>query len=305
MRYRRLDLNLLVALDVLLTERSVTRAAAKLNVTQPAMSGSLARLRDYFGDPLVVQVGRTMELTPLAVALAANVHDIMRRIDAALVTEPSFDPSDSKRHFVIIASDYVTDVLLNGVLRTIHRLAAGITFEVRQSSPRTAAAIDAGEVDMVIVPEIDLSTELPHEELFQDSYVVACWTASDAIGPTLGIDEFMSLGHVVFRTEQQGTPWIERWFLKHYGDVRRIDLATHSFHQVAASLAGTDRIATLPARLAHRLAASHALRLLPLPMEVPLLVEVLQWGAHRDLDPAHRWVRERIRDAARALPPHD
>jgi LysR family transcriptional regulator, nod-box dependent transcriptional activator len=303
MRYRRLDLNLLVALDVLLAERSVTRAAAKLNVTQPAMSGSLARLRDYFGDPLVVQVGRTMELTPLAVALGANIHDIMRRIDTALVTEPSFDPAASKRHFVVVASDYVVKVLMNTVVRAAHRAAPGITFDIRQSSPRSAAALEAGEVDMVINPEIDIVPDHPHETLFEDDYVVVCWTGTEAVGATLDMDAFLSLGHVVFRTEYQGAPWIERWFLQHYGDVRRIELATHSFVQVAESLAGTDRIATLPSRLATELATLLPLRLLRAPVEPPRLVEVLQWGSHRELDPAHRWVREQIRAAARALPP--
>lgn len=305
MRYRRLDLNLLVALDVLLTERNVTRAAAKLNVTQPAMSGSLARLRDYFGDPLFVQVGRTMELTPLAVALGANIHDIMRRIDAALVTEPNFDPASSKRHFVVVASDYVVKMLLNDVVRAVHRLAPGITFEIRQASPKSAAALEAGEVDMVINPEIDIVADHPHEVLFEDDYVAACWSGTEAVGAALDMDAFLSLGHVVFRAELQGSPWIERWFLQHYGDARRIELATHSFMQVAEGLVGTDRIATLPSRLAREAATALPLRLLALPMTPPRLVESLQWGAHRELDPAHRWVRERIREAASALPPVD
>ena len=141
MRYRRLDLNLLVALDALLSEKSVTRAASKLNITQPAMSGALARLRDYFEDPLVVQVGRQMELTPLAVSLVAPVHDIILRIDSAIATEPAFEPRESKRHFSITASDYVIRVFLLDVLKRVHREAPGVSFEFHQSTgPRTGRA---------------------------------------------------------------------------------------------------------------------------------------------------------------------
>ena len=134
MRYRHLDLNLLLALDTLLAERSVTRAAAKLNVTQPAMSGSLARLRDYFEDALIVQVGRTMELTPLAEALVAPIRDIMTRIDAAISTDPQFEPATSKRRFSITASDYVVRVLLLDVMRQVHRVAPSVTFDIHQTT---------------------------------------------------------------------------------------------------------------------------------------------------------------------------
>src|SRR5215471_17050054 len=167
MRYRRLDLNLLLALDVLLAERSVTRAAAKLNVTQPAMSGSLARLRDYFEDALIVQVGRTMELTPLAEALVAPVRDIMTRIDAAISTDPQFDPSTSKRRFSITASDYVLRVLLLDVMREVRKHAPSMTFDIHTTTPRGGAELESGELDMMIIPETMVLDEHPHELLFE------------------------------------------------------------------------------------------------------------------------------------------
>src|ERR1700756_4451182 len=106
MRYQKLDLNLLTALRALLAEKSVPRAGEVVHVTQSAMSGVLSRLREYFGDPLIVQVGRKMELTPLAESLVEPVTDVLLRIDATIATRPAFNPSTTGRRFSIVASDY-------------------------------------------------------------------------------------------------------------------------------------------------------------------------------------------------------
>ncbi|RYF45832.1 MAG: LysR family transcriptional regulator, partial [Comamonadaceae bacterium] len=116
MRYQRIDLNLLSALDALLTERNVTRAAERMYMTQSAMSGVLSRLRDYFGDPLLVQVGRTMQLSPRAESLIEPVRNILLQVDATLGVKPEFVPELDDRKFRVIASDYVTQVLLTEVL---------------------------------------------------------------------------------------------------------------------------------------------------------------------------------------------
>jgi LysR family nod box-dependent transcriptional activator len=297
MRYRRLDLNLLVALDALLTERSVTRAAARLNISQPAMSGVLARLRDFFGDPLVVQVGRQMELTPLAQSVAAPVQDIILRIDSMIATEPAFEPRASKRHFSITVSDYVLRVFLLDVLQRLYREAPGVTFEFRQSSGRARDALESGEVDFVIAPEIDVLPEHPHMTLFEDTYTVIAWTGSSVVGDTLSFDQYMGLGHVIFRSEEQGNPWLERWFVRQYGDARRIEVAAASFSLLPHVLVGTDRIATIQTRLARKYVRTLPLKLIEPPVELPKLVETLQWNIHRDPDPAGRWLRDKLKEA--------
>jgi LysR family transcriptional regulator, nod-box dependent transcriptional activator len=302
MRYRRLDLNLLVALDALLSEKSVTRAASKLNITQPAMSGALARLRDYFEDPLVVQVGRQMELTPLAGSLATTIHDIILRIDSAIATEPDFEPANTKRHFSITASDYVIRVFLLDVLRRIYREAPGVSFEFHQSTGRVQEELESGEVDFVIGPEIDVLTEHPHEVLFEDTYTVVAWAGSNIVGDTLTFDEYMGLGHVVFASDRQGSPSLERWLTRRYGDVRRIELTAHSFSLLPYLIIGTDRIATMQTRLARQFEQSLPLKLIPAPLEFPKLIEMLQWNIHRDLDPASRWLRGKLKEEVLAAP---
>jgi DNA-binding transcriptional LysR family regulator len=298
MRYRRLDLNLLIALDALLSEKSVTRSAARLNVTQPAMSGALGRLREYFEDPLVIQVGRQMELTPLAISLVAPIHDVIMRIDSAIATEPAFDPRQSKRHFTMTVSDYVIRVFLQQVLARLNREAPGISFEFRQSSHRVQAELESGDVDFVIGPEIDVLAEHPHEVMFEDTYTVIAWSGSTIVGDTLSFDEYMGLKHVVFRSDRLSNPWLERWFANRYGDVRRVDVAAPSFALLPYLVVNTDRIATVQTRLAMHYLSTLPLKLIPPPMELPRLTEILQWNIHRDPDPASQWFRKTLREEA-------
>ena len=303
MRYRRLDLNLLVALEALLTEKSVTRAAAKLNITQPAMSGALARLREYFEDPLIIQVGRHMELTPYAQTLVGPIHDIIMRIDSAIASEPVFDPAQSQRHFSMTLSDYVIRVFLQKVLVDVHREAPGITFEFRQSSARVQEELESGDVDFVIGPPIDVLPEHPQEMLFEDDYTVVAWKDSTVVGDTLSFDQYLSLRHVVFRDAHRGAPWLERWFAQRYGEVRQVDVAAQNFDLLAYLVVGTDRIATIQSRLARLVLPTLPLKAIAPPIELPVLTEVLQWNVHRDPDPASRWLRAKIKERAAQLEP--
>jgi DNA-binding transcriptional LysR family regulator len=301
MRYRRLDLNLLIALDALLSDKSVTKAAAKLNITQPAMSGALSRLREYFEDALVIQVGRQMELTPLAQSLVGPIHDVIMRIDSAIATEPAFDPARGKRHFTFTASDYVIRVFLQDVLARLHRIAPGISFEFRMSTGRVQEELESGEVDFVVGPEIDVLTEHPKEVLFEDTYSVIAWQDSKLVGESLSLEEYMSLKHVVFRSEHRGIAWLERWFASRYGDVRQIDVAAATFLLLPHLVVGTDRIATLQTRLAKTFLDILPIRLVEPAFELPKLTEILQWNVHRDPDPAIRWLRTAVKEAATGM----
>ncbi|MBL8265098.1 LysR family transcriptional regulator [Steroidobacter sp.] len=303
MRYRRLDLNLLIALDALLSDKSVTKAATRLNMTQPAMSGALARLREYFEDALVIQVGRQMELTPLAQSLVGPIHDVIMRIDSVIATEPSFDATRSKRHFRLTASDYVIRVLLHDVLAQMQRDAPGVTFEFRQSSGRVQEELESGEVDFVIGPEIDVMPEHPKELLFEDGYSVLAWTGNTSVGEQLSFEEYMTQKHVVFRSEHRGTAWLERWFASRYGDARQVDVAAPSFVLLPHLVVGTDRITTIQTRLAQTFLDTMPVRLIKPSFELPKLVEILQWNVHRDPDPAIRWLRTALKERAATLPP--
>lgn len=300
MRYNRLDLNLLPALRALLTEKNVTRAGESIHVTQSAMSGILARLRDYFDDPLIVPVGRRMELTPLAEGLIDKVNDLLLRVDATLVTRPEFDPSRSHRHYSIVASDYVVSVLLMEVLREVSELAPGVTIELLQPSAAATAELEAGEVDFVINPETFTASAQSSSVLFEDTYHGLVDRDHPDVGGSVSLAQYLALGHVTF--QNKGRPMFETWFAKTHGEERRLEVLANSFAMLAPMVMGTRRMATMHTRMAMQMAAVLPVRLVRLDFEVPRLVEVLQWHKYRDLDPGSVWLRELINAKARELP---
>jgi len=296
MRYQRIDLNLLVALDVLLAEQNVTRASERLHMTQSATSGILARLRDHFGDPLLVAMGRTMRLTPLAESLVQPVRDVILRIDATLSIKPDFDPTQAQRHFVIIASDYVDRVLIAEVLRRVSHAAPGLTFDLRPTHAGMMSDLDQGRADFLVVPAHLAVDAHPQEVLFEDTYrVIACEQHPD-LKDGIELEQYKDLGHVVYQDEQGGNPWFEQWYANEYGRTRRIEVITHGFNLMPR------RIATIQTRLAVQFEQSMPIQVLAPPMSTPRLTEVLQWHALRDTDPGTSWMRQQILDVARGLP---
>ncbi len=303
MRYQRIDLNLLIALDVLLSECNVTRAAERLCVTQSSMSGILSRLREYFEDPLLVQVGRQMRLTPLAESLMEPVKDIILRIDSTIAARPDFEPQKAKRHFVIIASDYVSRVLLMGALRSISMLAPGLTFELRATSWQMIQDLEQGQADFLITPAHFTSKDHPQCTLFDDTYQVVVSADNPLCRTGVSFDDFIEAGHVVYQHRKNDNPWFEQWYANQYGSTRRIEVVTHDFSLIPGFVVGTKRIATLQTRLARLFSETVPVRLFAPPMETPRLVEVMQWHKYHDDDPGSAWVRQQIMAAAAAMGP--
>ena len=302
MRHPRIDLNLLVALDLLLSERSVTRAAERLCVTQSAMSGMLARLRDCFGDPLLVPVGRAMQLTPRAARLVEPIQDILLRVNTSLGMQLDFEPATATRHFVIISSDYVCEVLLGAVLRRMALEAPGLTFEVRSMAGSLGHELDSGRADFLITPAHLALSEHPQALLFEDGYHVIACAENEEVRQGISLDQFSALGHVVYQNAPTGHPWFELWYANRPGPSRRIEVVTHGFTLLPRFILGTRRIATVQTRLAMRFRESLGVQVLAPPFEMPRLTEVLQWHRYRDDDPAVQWVREQIVGVGQALP---
>lgn len=303
MRYQRLDLNLLTALRALLAERNVTRAGELLHVSQSAMSGMLARLREYFDDPLIVPVGRRMELTPLAETLVEKVNDLMVRLDATLATRPDFDPATSRRQFSIVASDYVTQVLLVDVLREVHHEAPGVVVEFRQPSNAAAIDLENGEVDFVINPARFITPNQASTVLFEDSYHAVVAADHPVIGDSITLADYLAARHVTM--ENNGRPQFETWFIGEHGMPPHVEVTVNSFGLLPSLLLGTGRVATLHTRMALQVRQQFPVRLVRLDFEAPRLVETLQWHRYRDLDPGSQWLRDKIIAHAQALPPPD
>ena len=302
MDLQQFDLNLLVALDALLTEKSVTRAGARMNLSQSAMSGTLARLRDVFHDELLIPVGRGMVLTPLAQDLVQPLRDALQQVRSTLATRPRFDPATSNRHFSISVSDYVASVLIVDLLRLVKRAAPSITFELRSVGTRAAEDLDRDSVDFVIAPEGYVSAAHSKEVLFEDTHTCIAWVDNPHVGSTLTLDRYLSLGHVVVRVSEDGVNYDER-VLRSMNHHRRIEVVTPSFDLAPHLVVGTERLATVATRLAVKYAGLLPIKLVPVPITMPPMIEMLQWHRAHDHDPAHIWLRDQMREAVAALAP--
>jgi DNA-binding transcriptional LysR family regulator len=301
MRFKRLDLNLLVALDVLLREKSITRAGRQLNLSQSATSGVLARLRDYFEDELLVPVGRTLTLTPLAVSLMDPVQQVLLQIQRTIETKPVFDPATAIREFRVMASDFISTVLMGELVRRLAACAPSVTLDIMSAGPTATEQLERAELDLLILPRRFTAEGHPTELLFEESYTCVVWSGNTLVGDTLSLDQYMALGHISSRFG--GSNSFEEWFLKNSGYQRRIEVMTNNFTSLPHFVIGSERIATMHTRLARTLARYYPIRLLPPPLEIPKLEMCMQWNRFHDKNPAHIWFRNLLAEVARGGTP--
>jgi len=299
MHFHQLDLNLLVALHALLDEKNITQAGKRLYLTQSAMSGALARLRQYFGDELLVQVGRKMVPTPLGESLIEPVREILIQVKATIETRPGFDPRSSSRRFSLMMSDYCATVLMLEVTQRAEKLAPQVTFEVLSNNVEDPFGfLDRADIDTLVMPANLLQPDHPQEVLFEDDFVCIAWSENDAIGETISLEQYLELGHVSCEFNRGRTPMADEWYLRHHGHSRRIEVITTTFNAIPLNVVNTRRIATIQRRLAEYYAAILPIRLLPSPVEFPVLVETAQWHRLFDGDPGIAWLRQLLKDSA-------
>jgi LysR family transcriptional regulator, nod-box dependent transcriptional activator len=300
-KFKKLDLNLLVALDVLLKECSVSRAAEVLNLSASAMSNSLARLRDYFGDELLVQIGRKMVLTPRAEGLQEAVRDVLLRIDSTIADQPEFDPSGSDRIFRILASDYTQLVLAPSLLALSAKAQSTVRFEFLPQVSSPDKQLERGEADLLIVPTGFTSPDHPREVLYHEDFVCMVWRDGTLAQGELTFDRYVNAGHVVMLPAGGQAQAFEGWFLKRYGVTRRVAVSTYSFITLPAMLVGTEYIATVHARVARRLVHLFPLEVRPTPMQIDRMEQAVQWHKFRTNDPGLVWLRGMLAQAAKHM----
>ena len=297
MDFAGLDLNLLVALDALFAEMSVSRAGERLHLSQYATSGALARLRKVFSDPLLVPVGRKMTLTPLAKGLVEPVRELLLQAEAIRNNNPAFNPAASTRKFRMMMSDYVETVVMTEALPRIEKIGPGVTLELIPIV-EGSQALERGEIDLAITPARLLAPDHPSERLFEDEFTCIVWSGNTRVGSTISLKTYLSLGHVVVRFgRHQQLPTFDEWFVEQFGRERRIEVVTTAFNLVPQLLIGTSRIATLHRRLAVFYARYLPLKLVAPPVAIPRLEEHTQWHKSRDRDPGTVWLRSMLKSA--------
>jgi len=292
MHLKGLDLNLLVVLDALLKEKSITRAGQKVYLSQSATSGALSRLRDFFGDQLLVPSGQKMVLTPFAETLVNPVKDILTTAEAMIGRTAAFDPTTSTRSFIINMSDVSATVFLANSFRRIRQAAPNIQLEIvtRHAIPDI---IEQGDVDFSEVPDMLASPLHPTEKLFEDRQVCIAASANKAIRKELSLQQFLSIGHVTVRVLRRKEHLGDMLFEK--TNVRpRFELIVPVFGMVPHAVVQSDLIAVVNYRLAQYYARHLPLKILPVPIEIPPLNMLLQWNKYRDSDLGIQWMRRML-----------
>jgi DNA-binding transcriptional LysR family regulator len=296
-----IDLNLVVALDALLADRHVTRAAHRLGLTQSAASHALARLRDVLGDPLLVRgPGGTMVPTPFAERIQPQLRRALDELSTTLRGE-TFDPATARHTFHVGASDYVELVMLPRLTERIRRLAPNIDLWVHSYNEHGDAELAAGTLDLVLGPSSATARVRPtphaagiyEKVLFDESFTCIVRAKHPIAKSKLTLARYCELTHLL--VAPRGTPGsLVDDSLAKAGKTRRIGLAVPHFLVVPYIIASTDLVATLASRVANLFASTLDLATMPPPLAVPKFRMAATWHERSHHDAPHKWLREQL-----------
>jgi DNA-binding transcriptional LysR family regulator len=286
---RTLDLNLLKALDALLDERSVTRAAARLALTQPAVSGMLNRMRDHFDDPLFIRAPHGMVPTTRAEALAAPVKRILADIDA-LLQPIAFDPITANLTFTLAATDYALRAVVVPFIAALKVRAPHIRVRVVPVEPeRLVNQLGQGKLDLALMTPHTTPDELHSRALYDERYVCMMRADHPDAGKPLTLDRFCALEQVLVSYEGEGFHGVTDDALAKIGRTRRVGLSVSSFLVLPDVLTISDMIAVVPERMAENRAGMFVC---DTPASVQGFTKSMAWHERTHRSPAQQWLRE-------------
>lgn len=301
MNLAQIDLNLLVSLDALLTERHVTRAAERVGLSQPAMSSALVRLRVMFGDELLVRVGREYQLTELALELREPLRQLLQLAEETVQRRPSFEPSTDKRVFTIVASDYSAYMALHPLLRRVAVDAPGVAIQIRRGATPELERSEA-DLKLGLWPSPDPNdAALHHEVLFRDRWVCAVWVGNERVGDRIDLDGYLELPHLVYGNGLSEVRGMADRTVRDLAVERHVQGTVDSFFLLPFLIRGTDMVAFIHERLGRKLAEAHEIRLVEPEFEIPPVAEAMFWYTRNNSDPAHRWLRQQLREISAEL----
>lgn len=297
---RTLDLNLLKTLDALLDERNVTRAARRLALTQPAVSGMLTRLRESFGDPLFVRTQRGIVPTERALALAGPIKQVLSEIEG-LIRPVAFTPATADKVITIAATDYALQAVIVPFLSVLRREAPGIRVAVVPIlDTMLHAQLERGEVDLALVTLESTPADLHARRLFDERYVcVLRANHPDAARGRLTLDRFCALDHALVSYAGGSFHGVTDEALARHRRARHVVLSVTSFLVLPEILRESDLIAVVPSRLVQH--AEGLARIEP-PLDIPGFTKYAAWHERSHHDAGHRWVRERLASICADLP---
>ena len=286
----KLDLNLLVALDALLDEANVSRAAARLGMSQPALSHALARLRDVMGDPLFVRSRNGMAPTPRAEAMHAGVKDILRRAETAF-RPPAFKPSEATGRFAVATTDYMAMTLLVPLIGKLRTLAPGLLISVASLTRLDAEGeMSRGSLDLVVTAADLADDRLERLSLYTDRYVGAARAGHPLRSVPVTADALCQYDHALVSPARLSEGGPIDHALAALGKARRVAVVLPSFLLLPPLLASTDLVAAAPKRLFSF--GTDAIGQFELPLRLDPIEIIAIWHPRYSLDPRHIWMRE-------------
>ncbi|HEX7895780.1 MAG TPA: LysR family transcriptional regulator [Terriglobales bacterium] len=292
---RRLDLNLLVTLDALLTERSVTRAAQRLNFSQPSVSVQLAKLRETLGDPLLLPGPRGMLPTARAEELREPLKSALEGLRRAILPAEPFDPAKASQTWRIAAADYGELAILMPSLGRIRALAPRARLAVfHVTLSHIAKQAEKGEIDLAFQTMDAVASGLRSQELFDEHYVLVGRKQHPRLKRRPTLAQFCSFDHVVVSPEGGNFRGSTDAALEKAGMTRRVVLSVPHFLTAMSVVESTDLVAMLPSRLVHH---ASRLQVVPAPVNVPKYTMGMVWHERSHRDPAHQWLRDQIAGA--------
>jgi DNA-binding transcriptional LysR family regulator len=292
----RVDLNLLVVFDALVTERHVTRAAERIGLTQPAVSHALNRLRVLFGDPLFVRSPRGMTPTALALDASAAVRSILEQVEGVLNKGDSFDPASSKRQFVLGLSDYAAYVLLPELTARLEHQAPGTSLVIRNTSHTMGLAmLDHEDVELIAGNFPAPPSHMQEDLLYEEEFVCAGRNDHPLLSDGLDLERYLSLRHLQVSTKGNPHGYVDE-VLREKGLQRTVVVTVGHFLMAPPLIDASDLVATEPRRLFRRLTDRLPLILSPPPLEIPSFRVVQTWHMRYNTDPGHVWMRNLLKE---------
>jgi len=300
---RAINLNLLPALEALLAEGSVSAAARRVHVSQSAMSHSLSRLRELFGDPLLVPLGRGLTPTPRALQLRAALPVAFEHLRRALASPEPFEPRSSTRIFRVATVDYFELTTLPDVLDYLGKHAPFVRLEIERFTPESVPSLVLGEIDLALIggSQPVPPAGLRRVAVYQDPFAVIARKGHPKIKRRLDVETYTSLGHVLVSVEGRRDGAVDR-ALTRLGTTRRVALRVPHFMSAPLAVRSSDLICTIASSVAQRAHELFGLRVLQPPIELEAAQVVALWSQRHDDDPAQRWFRD-LFVSGRALSP--
>lgn len=302
MNIRRVDLNLLIYLDVLLREKNVTRSAEQLGITQPAMSNGLKRLRDLFSDPLLIRTSAGMTPTDRATELQPQIRKVLEDLRSIVQPDIAFDAKHSKKMYRIMCSDYAEATLLPAMIKELRHIAPNVILDLLTPSDVSYKDMEQGKVDMAINRFNEMPASFHQKTIWKDSF--SCLVnAANPLAQDWNLENYLQAHHIwVSKTgmgigfgvnpeKSGGLGWIDQ-ALGRIGKKRRITVFTRHYSMPAMLAMDNDLVATLPTRVARMQRDNAGLVIKNPPFDIPELELKMAWSPLLNNNPAHKWLRQ-------------